>query len=48
MPIRKSDGECSLKLLIWKGWGGGGGLGAQPYGSNNSFADDKAPGDLIP
>ena len=48
MPIRKSDGECSLKLLIWKGWGGGGGLGAQPHGSNNSFADDKAPGDLIP
>ena len=44
MPIRKSDGECSLKLLIWKG----GGLGAQPHGSNNSFADNKAPGDLIP
>ena len=45
MPIRKSDGECSLKLFIWKGWGG---LGAQPNGSNNSFADDKAPGDIIP
>ena len=27
---------------------GVGGLGAQPHGSNNSFADDKAPGDLIP
>ena len=47
MPIRKSDGECSLKLLIWKGWGGGG-LGAQPHASNKNFADDKAPGDLIP
>ena len=27
---------------------GGGGVGVQPHGSNNSFADDKAPGDLIP
>ena len=45
MPIQKSDGECSLKAVNMKEVGG---LGAQPHGSNNSFADDKAPGDLIP
>ena len=35
-------------MCVWGGGGGGSGLGAQPHGSNNSFADDKAPVDLIP
>ena len=45
MPIRKSDNECSPKATNMKGVGG---LWAEPHGSIKSFADDKAPGDLIP
>ena len=34
--------DCSVKLFILRGWGGVWGL------RHSSFADDKAPGDLIP
>ena len=45
MPIPKSDVECSVQLLIismgiW--------VHPPPRRSYRSFADDKAPGDLIP
>ena len=42
MPIQRSDAECFVKLLIFRG------SGACALRSHSSFADDKVPGDLIP
>ena len=38
----------AVTFFFWGGGEGGGGEGGTALRSNSSFADDKAPGDLIP